>query len=174
LTDPEIASEVEPGQFIDLLFRIKEHRSGPDGSSSITASGVHKHEQVEFAVDLGPSWDQGSIGNLDRTVYRGEVTLRPSGAGSDRFLRVLGEFYGAAPVQRHMAAATRFAVMSLKGDPRHLEQGPIMLKLFFENDDPKRYAEVYLNIDVAQGRLELNEKDPDYRRPILEALSREP
>jgi hypothetical protein len=33
---------------------------------------------------------------------------------------------------------------------------------------------MYLNIDVARGRLELNEKDADYRRPILATLGREP
>lgn len=41
------------------------------------------------------------------------------------------------------------------------------IKLFFESDDESRYAELYLNIDLPATRLELAERDPDYRGPIV-------
>ena len=45
------------------------------------------------------------------------------------------------------------------------------MKLMFEHDEEERYAECYLNIDVEGQRVEFNEKDQDYRVPLLQCLS---
>ena len=57
------------------------------------------------------------------------------------------------------------------GNPSDLDAGPTKIKLFFESEAEDRYAEVFLNIDVRARSIELNEKDPDYRRPVVSALS---
>ncbi len=44
------------------------------------------------------------------------------------------------------------------------------MKLFFENEDPDRYAEVFVNVIASEHRIEWHEKDPDYREPLLRAL----
>jgi len=46
-----------------------------------------------------------------------------------------------------------------------------LTKLFFESEEDDRYAELYLNIDVAGARIELNEKDDDYRKALVLALA---
>ena len=47
------------------------------------------------------------------------------------------------------------------------------LKLFHEADPEDRYAEFYTNIDLANGVLQLHEKDPGYRSAIIKALRSE-
>jgi hypothetical protein len=44
------------------------------------------------------------------------------------------------------------------------------MKLFFENEEPNRYAEVFVNVIAPERRIELHEKDPEYRKPLLCAL----
>jgi hypothetical protein len=39
-------------------------------------------------------------------------------------------------------------------------------------DDEERYAEAYLNVVDSGRRIELNEKDEEYRRTLLAALTR--
>ena len=45
--------------------------------------------------------------------------------------------------------------------------------LFFdESDDDSAYAELYLRVDLAKNVVEWAEKDTDYRRPVVRALTR--
>ena len=72
-----------------------------------------------------------------------------------------------------MRSETRFAGISLSGDPNRLDQGPIQIKLFFEPDDQARYAEAYANIDLQARNFEFAEKDVDYRAPLVRAFAKE-
>jgi hypothetical protein len=45
------------------------------------------------------------------------------------------------------------------------------MKFFYENDDAARYAEFFTNIDIPNGRIEIREKDPEYRAAIVKALT---
>ena len=77
-----------------------------------------------------------------------------------------------------MAPEVAFTGISLQGDPRALTVAPAKIKLFFEPDgEPDdeeyqaRYAEAYLDVDLVARRLELNEKDEDYRGALVRALA---
>ena len=82
----------------------------------------------------------------------------------------LAELYELPIALGAMRSETKVAVVGLANDPKLLPDNPTHMKLFFENEDPERYAEVYVNIVAPEQRLELHEKDPDYRRPVLLAL----
>lgn len=64
-------------------------------------------------------------------------------------------------------------------DDAHLDRrrpgktNPARLKLFFawEEGSETPYGELFLNLDLPNRVLELNEKDPEYRPAILAALS---
>jgi hypothetical protein len=71
-----------------------------------------------------------------------------------------------------MAASTNFTAISLEGTPAKLADGPVKLKLFYETDKDEDLAELFLNIDVPKSRVELREKDPEYRAAIVRALGR--
>jgi hypothetical protein len=69
-----------------------------------------------------------------------------------------------------MAKEVRFTAIALEGDPRDLGKGPTRIKLFFEPEEEDGYAEVFTNVDLAARRLEVREKDPEYRLPLVKAL----
>ena len=51
---------------------------------------------------------------------------------------------------------------------------PVKLKLFGKDGDPfdeSAYYESFFNIDLQNGFAYWNEKDPDYRKALLQALS---
>ena len=54
--------------------------------------------------------------------------------------------------------------------PRELEKGLVKIKLFFEGAAESQYAELFANIDLKARRLNLAEKDPEYRPAIIRAL----
>jgi hypothetical protein len=166
---PEITSEMEEGGFVDLCFAIREYRKQPDGSQSISAYGVHNGKEVGLEILLGPNWKQGPLlGSV--VTYKGTVTYRSLGPQSNAFLRVLDELYETKLAPQAMRTETQFTGITLGGNPSNPDE-KLSIKLFFESDDEKRYAELYTNVDLKAKKLEIHEKDPDYRKPIIVDMS---
>jgi len=166
---PEITSESEEG-FHDLVFALV---AGSD-ERTLRVTGKHKGTVVGFEVRLGQAWKEGKLGDLNLTTYQGTVALTSVGRESDELARVIDKLYDTKLAPRGLNAQTTFTALSLEGNPTRLKAGPVKLKLFFESKDEHRYAEVFLNIDFANGRVHLNEKDPDYRKALVLALGVRP
>ena len=166
---PEITSESEEEDVHDLVFKLGDIDQLPDGGQRFIATGTHRGNPVEVEVNLRPEWTADRMG--DQTVYLGSVAIRSLGAGSDSLLRAMDEIYETQLNPKRMAEATEFSAISLEGDPNHLRSGPVALKLFFESENEERYAEMYLNVDAVGSRVVLAEKDPDYRKAVVLALT---
>ena len=167
---PEVTSEEEE-DFHDLVFYIQDYKQLPDGTRSILAIGTHKGQPLGLEVVLAANWRGGSLGNdVPLTTYGGTVTYRSAGTNSDAFIRVLDELYGTKLNPKGMAAETKFTGMSLEGDPGDLSKGPVKIKMFYEPDKQEDYAEFFTDIELDSHRLEIREKDQDYRAPMVRAL----
>jgi hypothetical protein len=170
---PEVLSSDDEG-FADLSFRLVDLRKG-DGVYHLVAKGQRRGRVVGFAATLTGDWDAQPLERTESNLYWGGVTMVSLGQESDEFLRALAEIYGIPERPAHMCATTEFAAVGLAADPREVVHRPVKLKLFFEPRDRRAheqgYAEVYLNVDPTQAVVELHEKDPDYRRPLIAALA---
>ena len=162
---PEITSESEQG-FHDLVFALV----GGGDERTLRVKGKHKGAVVGFEVRLGPDWKEGRLGDVNLTTYQGAVVISSVGRESDELARVIDGLYETKLTPRGLNAQTKFTAISLEGNPQRLKAGPVKLKLLFESDDESRYAEAFLNIDVARSRVQLNEKDVDYRKALVRAL----
>ena len=109
---------------------------------------------------------------LGTFFYWGSGAVRSIGLESDALLTTLAELYGQSVPPRPMRLETRVAIVGLADDPRLLPNRPTRMKLFFESEDPDDYAEVYVNVIGPEGRIELHEKDPEYRKPLVRALGK--
>jgi hypothetical protein len=131
----------------------------------------------------GPSPGRGSVSaswpeaelyqKISGTAYKGVITYRSLGPASDSFLHIMDKLYGTALHPKSMRAETKFTGISLRGKPDELEKEPVRIKVFYESDDEQRYAELFTNIDVQHRVLQINEKDEEYRKPVVRALSAE-
>ena len=83
---------------------------------------------------------------------------------------MLDEVYGTKISPKSMRPETVFTALSLEGNPGDLKQGPTRIKCFFEQEKPEDYAEFFTNVDVNAHRLEVREKDEEYRKAIIQAL----
>jgi hypothetical protein len=166
---PEITSETENG-FHDLVFRIAKYEHLPDGSRMFRVHGRHKSQSVGLVVVLGTTWRSVSLGAGLPNSFQGAVELRSLGHESDALLNVMDQLYATNQRPTAMKPVTVFTAITLAGDPRDIGPGILKIKLFFEPADESGYAELYLNIDSGAGKVYLNEKDPDYRTPVIQAL----
>jgi hypothetical protein len=170
----EITADIEEGGFVDLAFTIRARETLSDGSQALHAYGVHQGREVGINVVLGSDWKKGSLGpDVPLITYRGVVTYRSLGAPSDALIQVLDQLYNTKLHPTTLRPSTSFTAISLGGEPADLKKGPTKIKLFFESDAEDRYAELYTNIDVARGILQIHEKDPEYRSALIRALQPE-
>jgi len=165
----EVTSETEQG-FHDLVFTIVQREKSLDGGRTIQAAGMHKGTRLGFTAILGPEWKKGDSRGAPIVTHTGTVTYKSNGPESDAFVKTLDALYGTHLNPDTMAAETKFAAISLQGTPADLERGEVRIKLFYEAKDV--YAEHFLNIDLKAGKVWVREKDEEYRKPLVQALSR--
>lgn len=149
---PAPTPRAAPGPFestdVELTVVSAEEQ---DFGWSIVAAGPG---DTELAIELGP----------------GVVVLRSTGPKSDAFLRALARVYELkAPATVRMRDEVELTWAALQGSLDDVASARLATKLFHEK---RPYAEVYLNIDLPAGEVELLEKDADYRAPIVKLLTR--
>ncbi|HEX5053940.1 MAG TPA: hypothetical protein VFZ65_19335 [Planctomycetota bacterium] len=168
---PQILAKAEEGS-VDLSFAVESRKQGPGAGERLVAMGQDGREAVAFAISIEPGWKDVELERTGIPTHQGRrIVIESVGQRSDRLVQALDRLYATNVGAKAMQRATRFTGISLAGDPSALDAGPARIKLFFESEAEDRYAEVYLNIDVRAGSIECNEKDSDYRKAVVLALS---
>jgi hypothetical protein len=163
---PELKVESANG-FADLSFKltaIEQYAS----ETQVLAKARRSNEVTGFAVLLIGPWTEQNVANL--TMRSGRVSFVSVGDESHAFVRALHDAYGSTVNAPRMYDRVNFTAMALEGDPSDVRKAPVKLKLFIDGTE-EQYAEVFLNIDSGRSVVELAEKDPEYRKPLLKALT---
>ncbi|WP_445427543.1 hypothetical protein [Alishewanella sp. HL-SH05] len=167
---PEVVVGEEEG-FVDLTFTISNSKKFESGAHEVVVKGNLKGDQVGFAIELLPSWNPKAIEGTDDAFYWGEAFFKNTGPESDSFIRALALLYGATLADASVPDKVYAQVVGLGCNPGQLEVSACKMKFFFSPDgDEGLYSEVFINIDLAAKKLEFNEKDNDYRAPLLRSL----
>jgi hypothetical protein len=159
--------------WVDLGFGLVGKPRSADDLIALTVGARHAETDVGFNVVLPKSWEyeeQENMPGIGSYVGIALAAVRPQ---SDDFLKALATVYGIE-VPPRMADFTELNAVSLEGNPENVLTEKIALKIFFgahpEFGIP--YAEAYLNLDVPNGIVQLHEKDPEYRKAIVEGLAK--
>jgi len=162
--------------FVDCTFRITRALA-PGDVYRLHLSASHKGEVVGVDVVVVKGIRGGfdaDMGLIREHVYRSGVRFIRSGPESDRLLTVLAELYGFGAEPRCMVAEATFTAIALHQDNVDLKTDETKIKLFgrdADSDLEDDYFESFFNLDLKGGFVFWNEKDPDYRAPLLRGLS---
>jgi hypothetical protein len=155
---PEIYIPIEgpAGSFIDITLRIDFMKCDQWSDCKVRAKGVFHGKPVGLDLALVSQGGQGKI------------YYRSIGADSDALLAALGSLY-KMPAKERKFASTAVADIIFLG----LSEQQMSGKAFFAANGPDNdYAELYTNINKARGTVEIREKDNEYRRNVIRALSK--
>jgi hypothetical protein len=168
----EITAEIKKNQGIDLVFVIKQQTLAPDGSRTLEVRGTHYGAEVGLLVVLGPKWESVAPDPKSKFAFHtGTVEYRTLGEPSNKLLEALDDLYATGLHPLGLRAETKFAGTSLEGDPTDLAKGEVRIKLEFEAAEPEKQAELYTKIDLPNHMLRICEKDPSYRKALIQALA---
>jgi hypothetical protein len=170
LASGQVKSTGEEG-FVDFDLPLSRFATNPSGHGVVFTGGKFEGEVIGFIVELGTEWKDRPIDGGGATFYWGTVTLRSSGQSSDAFVRAFARKVGHQGAVPPMLADIHAEAVGLNSDPRMIRQQPVAMKLFFHSNNEERYAEVFLNIDLAGKVVQFHEKDPEYRANLIRALT---
>ncbi|MEO3737674.1 hypothetical protein [Shewanella baltica] len=167
---PEVIVGEEDG-FVDLTFTISNSKKLESGSYQVVVKGNLKGDKVGFAIEILPSWNPQAVEGIDDAFYWGEAFFRNTGSESENFIKSLATLYGATVNDVSVPEKVYAQVVGLACNPEKIDELPCKMKFFFNPDgEEDLYSEVFINIDTVAKELEFNEKDNDYRVPLLRSL----
>lgn len=109
----------------------------------------------------------------------GEIALNSIGVESDYLLRTIAKIYGQKiDSQDHFTNNVPVRYVNLNDFAKTLgakeDSVPAQAecKIFFQGKKDDDYAELYLNVDTSAKRLEIKEKDAEYRPRIIKFLKK--
>ena len=123
---------------------------------------------------IGFRFEMESIGRWrlqkdeDLATAWGCITLRSLGEPTDRLVQEYEAWFGLDAIDEPAVNELKAAAVVIGGSPADFSKGKVHTKLFLHHvGEDETYAEVYLNLDMRAGRVELKEKDEEYRPRLI-------
>lgn len=174
--NPIVTQYSEEG-FVDCVFRIADF-SETDTTYRFQLIGSYKGQIVGMGVAVVKGIQAGMNSKMELIndhVYRKGVVFSRTGPESDRLISALSAMYGAKGTPGQMVQTETFTAIALHQGPIDMTKEPMKLKLFGHDgptDREDHYNESFFNLDLKNKLVFWNEKDQEYRKPLLRALSK--
>jgi len=162
--------------FSDIALNLTDSKFGSD-VCTLLAKGMYGNKMVAVSLTIPLKMEEGinSAGQINTNAFKTNgLQIRSTGAESDNFINALGELYGingTFTFARDTVSATIFSLNTEKCDLN--KKGYYKFKVFFNDQEDREngYAELFINTDLTKNVLEIREKDNEYRKNIIQALS---
>jgi len=164
--------------FIDCAFRICDLIESPEYFNfHISASSEGKVLGMDVAVrkDIKGGFDKQMTLVKEHVCREGVIFFIRSGTESDRLIAPIACLYGLPHNGAEMVRKESFTAISLHQGECDLWKQPLKIKLFGRDAEPfdeSAYYESFFNIDLANGFVYWNEKDQEYRKPLICGLTK--
>ena len=167
------SNQIEKDGWKDLVFDIVESSKIENNIWTFDCKAKYQNLVVGFRLFIIDNIEPG-INNdkIDETRFVQEgLSIVGIGEESDNFINAISSLYGIQSIQKFTIQKLLYTVFPLNNNVAKLEKGKFKFKVFYDDSDEKKlYSEFYINIDLSNKILELNEKDEDYRENILKAF----
>lgn len=166
---------VEEFGFVNVTFELQEAKTitADDGSTVYVFyfGGSHGGKTVYAALGLSSEWDDNKS-PAPIPIFGSDFGLYALNDESQNLIAVLRAAYGLDPAPgARMKESLNGQVISIGEKPTALASKRTELKAFFAPPLHEQYGEIYINIDPVKKRVEFNEKDPEYRKAVISALT---
>lgn len=163
--------------FVDCVFKISDLVESPDFFNfhlSASSDGAVLGMDVVLRKDIKAGFDS-QMHLVKDHVYRGGVAFIRSGIESDKLVARIASLYGLSPARSEMVSKETFTAIALHQEEIDLRTDAVKIKLFGRDGEPfgeEDYYESFFNVNLANGFVNWNEKDQEYRRPLIHGLTR--
>ncbi len=174
--NPVLAQYSEEG-FVDCVLRIVDLVE-TDTHYRFRMVGSYNGELVGVRVAVVKGIEAGFDEKMNlnqKHVYKKGVIFFRSGPESDRLISAISELYGNPKKNLRMVDEESFTAIALHQGKIAISEEPIKIKLFGRDSPPSsddQYYESFFNLDLKNRLVFWNEKDQEYRTPLVHGLSK--
>jgi len=159
--------------FVDFTLPLTEFTKQKSGEMSLETRADLNGTKVGFKVEFLAKWEPQQIEETDDYLYWGNAKFISLGKDTDNFINHLAKLYGLGKVKEKALKSIDIQVVGIVCNPQDMDKEPTRMKLFFNpSGEEDLYSEVFLNVDKENGILCFNEKDNDYRAPLIKSLTK--
>jgi hypothetical protein len=161
--------------FVDCVLRIVD-RSETRNHYRLRLQASYAGQLVGMDVVLVKNIQGGFDSEMKlkkANVYKRGVVFYRTGPESDRLITALAALYGQEKRTFRMTAEEPFTAIALHQGSLDMAREPVKIKIFGRDGEPfdeDAYYESFFNLDLKGGLVFWNEKDQDYRKPLIRAL----
>ena len=135
------------GKVVGLFVTIKGNMSG----------GIERFEDDTVSVK-------------EESFYKDGIIFKSLGESSNKLMDLITEQFGVDNNRGFSKEPVGFTCFSLESEELGVDFPKSHFKLFVDKTE-EGYAELYFNVDLEERKIEIMEKDPEYRSNIIAALT---
>ena len=133
------------------------------------AKGIYKDDTLGITIKLKNNIPAGIVnGELKNVFLKNGIEFISNGTESDKLLQFMASKYGLSDTNIKLKDKQIFTCANLNQSKPNYKSGVSRFKIFLEQDTV--YAELFVNFDFAKKTISFNEKDTEYRKPLIELL----
>ncbi len=171
-----ILNQFSEDGFIDCVLKIT-NLTETDVLYKFDLCAFYNGDELGFKVEVVKGIKSGfdsEMSLIQERVYKKGVKFLRSGSESDSLLSVLAGLYGFGDVSLRMSVEQAFTGIALHQGEIDMASEPVKIKIFGKDQDEdleENYYESFFNLDLKNGFVFWNEKDQEYREPLIRGLS---
>ncbi len=168
----DITSKIDKTSgILDLTLSITNNNA-TDSTMNYTAIGLYKTDTVGMEVSLKKGIKLGMVGGeMKNPFIKNGIKFRSIGAKSDKLLSAISELYGIHSSDLIMKdEVTVLVTANLNRQDVNFDNGKYRFKIFMETEGG--ISELFVNFDFTNKHIFLNEKDMEYRKGVIEYLTK--
>lgn len=157
----------------DLTIPIDSVSNSGADLISVVARGILDGNEVGLRLlikrDMPPGIRGNKLNTLNASAFisRG-IIIESIGDPTERLVKSLADAYSTERPRAPLRPAIPWTTIALEGDPGKVQSEFIRFKIFHdENDERGLYYELFVHVDIPEGKIALNEKDEEYRPAVI-------
>ena len=156
--------------FLDVPLSVVEQTEF-DTHIEYHARATNESDTLGLLVKLKKDIPAGFVDGEPKNMFvKNGIEFISTGAESNRLLGFLAGKYGLNDSDLALMDSQVFICANLNDNKPNYRTGGSRFKIFLEGDED--YAELFVNFDFSQRIIHLNEKDPEYREPLIKLLKK--
>ncbi|NRD24152.1 hypothetical protein HNV10_12905 [Winogradskyella litoriviva] len=156
--------------FVDVPLTILETKELDEYFEYNTGAMVNK-DTIGLIVRLKKNIPAGFVNGQPKNMFLSEgIQFVSKGKESDDLLSFLSYKYGLNNSNLKLKDSQTFTCANLNQEKTNYNIGESRFKIFLEGEED--YSELYVNFNFSKGVVYLNEKDEEYRAPLIKLLKK--
>ncbi len=161
--------------FVDITLPVISKSCDNHGGCVVETDGLYQGQPTGITVIFAPGMRPSTFTDRVETTLvfpkSAGITLVAEGPRGSSLVHLLAASYGTSAHHVNLPVTIPMTAIAFEGNPANIQTQPLKFKVVHPSaKDSPEYFELFLNTDLANKRVQLSEKETDYRPATLKAF----